>query len=573
MRKFTKGLLLTFVATAMSVGVNGQDFDGYYRAINVGYLNARGTGVMNVTSPTTAQPQAKEVDAVTMPGTVLYVNAVKANVEDPDRPYVDVNPEDLEVLNLRAQAVDASKAVYGPIVALMKEGFSRGLSYANSHNNWGLSKEEREEALEAMFDLMKMYMEPTTDSQGNDAFYLKSTTPDPRPLADMLIEKGVVEDNANLTQDLWNMMYDSVKDYCDEAGDEQFWTEWEYFFEYELSGYTNRIHMGHTYYLIGGHVKTNFNTHTQKFDMGPVAGEFVSFANKNTVDYPTTGYTPEIEIAGDFAKWYIKQIVPGTETDDYNYFALDAFVQGLDGKYYQTIYTDFPMEIVNNGANTVRVWGIPEGPKLGTFGSVQPNPGDIVGYVTTKEYKGVVPARTPVVVECNSTAHVNNLLNPAGNPVEEDVNKAIQDETDRSFLRGIFFAEDFDGGSTADDADEFIYKIRPIDANGYPEVGTPVGRKYLRVFNRGKNTLNPLGFFKYNGGTVLANRAFMILDDETARANIYIVGENFGDDLDGINEVNAAEVENAQIYDIQGRIVNNPTKGLYIVNGKKMVIK
>ncbi|MBR6264616.1 MAG: hypothetical protein IKR05_15590 [Prevotella sp.] len=573
MRKFTKGLLLTFVATAMSVGVNGQDFDGYYRAINVGYLNARGTGVMNVTSPTTAQPQAKEVDAVTMPGTVLYVNAVKANVEDPDRPYVDVNPEDLEVLNLRSQAVDASKAVYGPIVALMKEGFSRGLSYANSHNNWGLSKEEREEALEAMFDLMKMYMEPTTDSQGNDAFYLKSTTPDPRPLADMLIEKGVVEDSEDLTQDLWNMMYDSVRDYCDEAGDEQFWTEWEYFFEYELSGYTNRIHMGHTYYLIGGHVKTNFNTHTQKFDMGPVAGEFVSFANKNTVDYPTTGYTPEIEIAGDFAKWYIKEIVPGTETDDYNYFALDAFVQGLDGKYYQTIYTDFPMEIVNNGDNTVRVWGIPEGPKLGTFESVQPNPGDIVGYVTTKEYKGVVPARTPVVVECNSTAHVNNLLNPAGNPVEDDVNKAIQDETDRSFLRGIFFAEDFDGGSTADDADEFIYKIRPIDANGYPEVGTPVGRKYLRVFNRGKNTLNPLGFFKYNGGTVLANRAFMILDDETARANIYIVGENFGDDLDGINEVNAAEVENTQIYDIQGRIVNNPTKGLYIVNGKKMVIK
>ena len=67
MRKFTKGLLLTFVATAMSVGVNGQDFDGYYRDINVGYLNARGTGVMNVTSPTTAQPQAKEVDAECRP--------------------------------------------------------------------------------------------------------------------------------------------------------------------------------------------------------------------------------------------------------------------------------------------------------------------------------------------------------------------------------------------------------------------------------------------------------------------------------------------------------------------------
>jgi hypothetical protein len=571
MRKFTKGLLLTFVATAMSVGANGQEsLQGYYRAINVGYLNARQTGVMNVTSPTTAQPQAKRVDAVTMPGTVLYLNAVKANQEDPERPYVDVTPEDLKVINLRSQAVDASAAVYGPIVKLMKDGFKRGLSYANSHNNWGLTADEREAALDGMFALMQMYMEPTTDSEGNAAYYLKSTTPDPRPLADILIAKGVVETKESLDEDLWNMMYDGVYEYCQEAGDEQFWTEWEYFFEYELSGYTNRIHMGHTYYLIGGHVKTNFNTHTQRFDMGPVNGEFISFANKNTVDYPVTGYTPEIEIAGDFSKWYIEEIVPGTETNDYNYFALDAFVQGLDGHYYQTIYTDFDMQIVNNGDNTVRVWGIPEGPQLGTFGSVEPNPGDIVGYVTTKEYKDIVPARTPVVVECKSTAHVNNLLQPVGNPVETDVNKAIQDETDRSFLRGIFFPEDFDSSSnTADDTDEFIYKIRPIDANGYPEAGTAVARKYVRVFNRGKNTQNPLGFFKYNGGTLLANRAFMILDDETARANIYIVGGDF----DGINEVSAAEVENTQIYDIQGRLVSNPTKGLYIVNGKKMVIK
>jgi hypothetical protein len=568
MRKFTKGLLLTFVATAMSVGVNGQELNGYYRAINVGYLNARGTGVMNVTSPNTAQPQTKRVDAVTMPGTVLYVNAIKSEGVDPQRPYIDVNPEDMEVLSLRAQAVDAMQAVYGPIVGLMKEGFSRGLSYANTHNHWGLSKDERDDAIEAMFDLMKMYMEPTTDSQGNPAYYLKSTTPDPRPLAEMLLEKGVVEDKATLTEDLWNMMYDSVKDYCDETGDEQFWTEWEYFFEYELSGYTNRIHMGHTYYMIGGHVKTNFNTHTQKFDMGPVNGEFVSFANNNTVDYPTSGYTPEIEIADDFAKWYIEEIVPGTETTDYNYFGLDAFVQGLDGNYYQTIYTDFPMQIVNNGDNTVRVWGIKDGPKLGTFESVQPNPGETVGFVTTKEYTGIVPARTPVVVECKSTAHINNLLNPVGDPIEADLNKAIQEETDRSFLRGIFFAEDFDGGSTADDADEFMYKIRPLDVLGYPEPGTAIARKYVRVFNRGKNTLNPLGFFKYNGGTIIANRAFMILDDETANVNIYIV-----DEITGISEVKATETENAQIYDLQGRIVNNPTKGLYIVNGKKMVIK
>ncbi len=569
MRKFTKGLLLTFVATAMSVGANGQALDGYYRAINVGYFNERGTGVMNVSSPTTAQPKAKPADAVTMPGTVLYVNASPIDQEDPDRPYVDVNPEDLRVDNLRAQAVDASAAVYGQMVGMMKIGLGGGLSYANSHNGWGLTSEECEEVLEEMFDFMQMYIEPTTDSEGNNAYYIKSTTPDARPLADLLVERGIYEDSEQLSEDLWNMMYSNVKDYCDETDNEQFWTEWEYFFEYELSGYTNRIHMGHTYYLIGGHVKTNFFTHTQKFDMGPVEGEFISFANNNTVDYPVTGYTPEIEIAGDFAKWYLEEIVPGTETTGTNYFALDAFVEGLDGHYYQTIYTDFPMDIVNNGDNTVRVWGIAEGPKLGSFQSTPPTAGETVGYVTTIEYKNSVPARTPVVVECMSTAHVNNLLNPAGSPVEEDLNKAIQEETDRSFLRGIFFAEDFDATSSIpQDEDEFQYKIRPVNGMGQPEVGTSVARKYVRVFNKGKNTLNPLGFFKYNGGTIIANRAFMILDDATASANIYII-----DEITGISEVNAAEVENNQIYDIQGRIVNNPTKGLYIVNGKKMVIK
>ena len=231
------------------------------------------------------------------------------------------------------------------------------------------------------------------------------------------------------------------------------------------------------------------------------------------------------------------------------------------------------MEIVDNGDNTVRVWGIQNGPQLGTFGSVEPNPGDIVGYVVTKEYKNIVPARTPVVVECKATSFTNNLLNPAIDEpyLEEDLNKAIQDETDRSFLRGIFFPSDFDANSptSAENNDEFIYCIRPIDENGAVNEGTAIKRVQLRVFNRGKNTLNPLGFFKYNGKTVKANQAFMILDEDQAYANsIRIVDEDF---LLGISEVNTENTQDNVIYDIQGRRVMNPTKGLYIVNGKKMV--
>ena len=66
-----------------------------------------------------------------------------------------------------------------------------------------------------------------------------------------------------------------------------------------------------------------------------------------------------------------------------------------------------------------------------------------------------------------------------------------------------------------------------------------------------------------------ANRAFMILEENMAEANIAIV--DYETWLNGITEVSTNNVENNTIYDIQGRIVNNPTKGLYIVNGKKMV--
>lgn len=584
---------MTLVASAMSVGASAQvaldswneidvdnvdGFEGYFRVINVGYLNARGTGVMNVTSPNTAQPQATQMDAITMPGTVMYINSSReeGDIPDPESEYNDYKEGDFVVLNLRSQAVDASAAVYSPMVQIMKKGFSGSLKTMNNLYKWNLTDDEMEEAINKMFFFMKMYLEPTKDSEGKQAFYLKSTTPDPRPLANILKEKGI-EVPSGTREDtgwLWDELFDNVKTYCDATGEDQLWTEWEYFFEYELSEYKNRIHMGHTYYLIGGHVKTNFATHTQKFEMGPVHGEFISFGNENKVDYPFTGYTPEIEVAGDFSKWYLEPIVPGTETETTNYFAMNSNVEGLDGHFYQTLYVDFPMEIVQNDDNTVRVWGIKNGPTIGTqFGSSQPNPHDRVGYVVTKEYTDIVPARTPVVVECKATSFVNNLLNPAIDEpiIEEDVNKAIQEETERSFLRGIFFASDFDSNSptSADPDDEFIYHIRPIDAIGALDKGTAVKRILLRVFNRGKNTLNPLGFFKYTGKTVKPNQAFMILDEEQAYANsIQIVDEDF---LLGISEVSTETTQDNVIYDIQGRQVKNPTKGLYIVNGKKMV--
>ena len=44
-----------------------------------------------------------------------------------------------------------------------------------------------------------------------------------------------------------------------------------------------------------------------------------------------------------------------------------------------------------------------------------------------------------------------------------------------------------------------------------------------------------------------------------------------GDDPSGIEELKNVKIEGLNYYDLQGRRVANPTKGLYIMNGKKVI--
>ena len=51
-----------------------------------------------------------------------------------------------------------------------------------------------------------------------------------------------------------------------------------------------------------------------------------------------------------------------------------------------------------------------------------------------------------------------------------------------------------------------------------------------------------------------------------------VFGKNENGDQTGIQSIEAVK-ENGAVYDLQGRRVENPTKGLYIVNGKKVMVK
>ena len=88
------------------------------------------------------------------------------------------------------------------------------------------------------------------------------------------------------------------------------------------------------------------------------------------------------------------------------------------------------------------------------------------------------------------------------------------------------------------------------------------------VLNKGTNGV---GFYKLSStGTIGANKAYLTYSGPSTLARSF-----FGfDETTGI-EMPTAEVIDADavVYDLQGRRVAQPTKGLYIVNGKKVIIK
>lgn len=83
------------------------------------------------------------------------------------------------------------------------------------------------------------------------------------------------------------------------------------------------------------------------------------------------------------------------------------------------------------------------------------------------------------------------------------------------------------------------------------------------------NGTQGVGFYKLKStGTIGANKAYLTYSGALAPEFL-----GFGETT-SISEIEKMRnVENETFYDLQGRRVSQPTKGLYIVNGKKVVIK
>ena len=85
-----------------------------------------------------------------------------------------------------------------------------------------------------------------------------------------------------------------------------------------------------------------------------------------------------------------------------------------------------------------------------------------------------------------------------------------------------------------------------------------------------KTATNGVGFYKLSStGTIGANKAYLTYSGASQARSFFGFDETTGIEMPTAEVIDADGV----VYDLQGRRVAQPTKGLYIVNGKKVIIK
>lgn len=518
-------LIQMFLLLFLAVGTYAvEPISGYFRIRNA-HTRADGKQYVQVTGKYQAQPN-QTADAVkTQPGSVIQLEAKWDNAKNR---YI--------VTTLRSQGVDVINGyllkgiamVKDKIYAKLKEKLTIFAPFAMVYletqvlNKWDLD----------------MHLEKTTTTNGAEAYYAYATVPSMQPIVDFYnnssnsvkskiesalanypdIRDGLKHNNAD---EVW----EAVEKYAVQALESRFGASSDLVIL--VKGYVKdkRINHGQTYYLMEGaidRVEEN-GKGVNKYREGEAK---FNFCNNNA----TAWYGPERPAVGDAAKWILELV----GEDNTNYFGVAPAnkMKGKNGKYFTTLYTDFPMKVVDN-INAYIVESI------GTTGAEK-------GYAQCKKIASkndIIPAQTPIVLECETTASASNRLLPLANATPAPTN---------NILKAVFFDE----------------AKNTIETAG----------KTVRVFNINPKPAvrNPLGFYRYSGTIIKGNRAFLLVDANASGSKLDGYDMEEEGTADGIDEVTTATVEtatNAVYYDLQGRRVDHPVRGIYIVNGKKVIIK
>lgn len=266
-------------------------------------------------------------------------------------------------------------------------------------------------------------------------------------------------------------------------------------------------------------------------DLGDVAISTMASEQRNK--YAT------IVTSSSLISWYVK---PVTSDSEDNYFGIKPTVQVGD-KYYATFVACFPFTFASEGMKAYTIETVNEGKGMAIY----------------KELTGTIEPGTPVIIECSSSEPKNNKLNISGAPAFGT--KPLTSEGNA--LEGVYFCH------YKDDATD-----TPIPTNSKHFDAVQYKQYTMRVLGKAAN--GSLAFVKDRSLQYIpANTAYITVSTSAPDALLVV------DEATGItNKVADDKVQNGNVYTLQGIKVaedatslDNLEKGVYIINGRKVVKK
>ena len=236
------------------------------------------------------------------------------------------------------------------------------------------------------------------------------------------------------------------------------------------------------------------------------------------------------------ANWYFREIDNNNE-----YFGITPTVQVGD-KWYGTIFCSFPFE-VSKDMNAYYI-------KKYSSGQTQAQ--------IIKIEDGIVPAKTPVIIECTSNDPANNKITLKS---EDEISKSYS-----SVLDGIYFCYISRSAKNAQNENTGmeVLKNAKVANSNVRVLGVSNGK--LSLVKPSNNDLVVTDKGKY----IPANTAY--LEIAGSANTIELTTETVG--ISSIEQDN----EQSAIYNLQGQKVaskgtniNDMPRGLYIINGKKVI--
>jgi len=263
-----------------------------------------------------------------------------------------------------------------------------------------------------------------------------------------------------------------------------------------------------------------------------------------------------------YARWWLEPLKEGS---DY-YFAVKPVNESTidpEGYYWTTLVCDFPCKIPTDG-------GVEGAYTINEITTV----GETNKAIPTKVYAQgeTIPAGTPVMLRLSSKESADCKLIPTGS-----VGNKTSFPLTNGLLKGNYF------GPYENYFAEKKDSIKTYDAvnSNSKSLSTTNDQETMRVL--GTNSEGTIGFFKYKGysdefNKMNGNKCWLDISSLSgAKAGVIEIDfENMIDETTGISSVNddSRKVAREGIYDLSGRRIEKPTtKGIYIINGRKVVIK